>query len=201
QRRLVARCIESGQTAGNVDILDPAQQVPLAEDGRQPASQLSQAQGLATKQHLRQAWLPRQLTQSSAVFAQCPTAATALKGTQLNQQVPALLQGGGGRWVEPDQFSGIVHTPARQLQCQRRQIGLQDLRRTLGHQLGVLIGGPQAIADTRLGTAGASCPPPARKPAPGTGRSRSPPAPRRWSGWSRQWAWPAPPCAAPVGPG
>ena len=89
------------------------------------------------------------------MFGQCPTAATALKSTQLNQQIPALLQGGGRRWVEPDQFGGIVHTPARQLQCQRRQIGLQDLRRTLGRQLGMLIDGPQAIADTRLGTAGA----------------------------------------------
>src|SRR5690606_2669464 len=106
QRRLVARCIESGQPAGNVGILDPAQQVPLAEAGRQPASQLSQAQSLAAQQHVRQARVHRQLTQSSAVFGQCPTAATALKSTQLNQQIPALLQGGGGRWVEPDQFGG-----------------------------------------------------------------------------------------------
>ena len=59
--------------------------------------------------------------------------------------------GSARRWIQPTQLIG-PDTPARQLQGQTGQIGLEDLGATVGRQLIVLSLGPQPVAHPRLQT-------------------------------------------------
>jgi hypothetical protein len=61
-----------------------------------------------------------------------------------------------GRRIEPAQRRGLPHAPAGELQCQRREIGVDDLgRRERGEgRVGTLT--PRAVADTRLEPSGAA---------------------------------------------
>ncbi|MDT4839478.1 hypothetical protein FQZ97_732700 [compost metagenome] len=85
-------------------------------------------------------------------------AAVLGQGAETLQQVAALGVGRGRRRVEPGQFVGIADTPARQLQGQAGEVGLEDFRAAVGSQLLMLRLRPEPVAGPRLqppGTAGA----------------------------------------------
>src|SRR5256885_11392720 len=62
------------------------------------------------------------------------------------EQIPRAAQLRGGRRVEPAQRRGIPCAPARQLQRQRREVGVQDLRRSERRQTRVRALAPCPVA-------------------------------------------------------
>ncbi len=81
-------------------------------------------------------------------------ASGAVECTEPGEQIPRAAQLCGGRRVQPAQRPGITCTPARQLQRQRREVGVGNLgrRERCQSRLGTLA--PRPVADTRRQAAG-----------------------------------------------
>src|SRR5690349_14904809 len=75
---------------------------------------------------------------------------------EIAEQRAGLRVGGDGWRVEPGERGRIAGTPARELQRDRPQISLEDLRRREWRQQALLVLGPEAKANAGLEPAGAT---------------------------------------------
>src|SRR5690606_16020509 len=69
-----------------------------------------------------------------------------IEGAEQLQELDCLRVRAGGRRVEPTQLHRIAHTPRCELERERRQVGLDDFRRTVSGKSCMLRLTPQAIA-------------------------------------------------------
>jgi hypothetical protein len=67
------------------------------------------------------------------------TAAGCIEGAELGEQRPCLREGGRGRRVEPSELGRVPDSSRRQIERERREVGLKDLGRGPLGQLGVLL--------------------------------------------------------------
>ena len=102
--------------------------------------------------HVRQA---RMKTEQGHRAAMGREPALMIDRVEIAEQRAGLRVGGGGRRVEPGERGRIASAPARELQGDRRQIGLEDLRRREWRQQALLVLGPEAIANAGLEPTGA----------------------------------------------
>ncbi len=130
--------------------------IALTEQGRDVAGHVRQAQCLSAQQQMGDTWMRRQFGHRLAVPGQC------YLFSRLGRQSPKALEQVAGlsisrsrRDIEPDQLLDR-HAPARQLQGQPGQIGLENLGTAVGRQLFMLGLGPQAIAHAGLQAPGPS---------------------------------------------
>lgn len=136
---------EQGETAVQVGAAATLY-VTFAEQRRYVASQFAKAEGLAAQQQVGNARMGRQFGHRLAMGTQ---RAAGVQRPQPPEQLAGLGVGRRGRRVEPGQLLRR-HAPARQLQGQPGQIGLEDFRRAVGRQLLMLALRPQAVAYARL---------------------------------------------------
>ena len=123
-----------------------AQQIAFRQQRRQLRGERQRSQHARTQQHVRQARMRRDTRQLAPVRGD---AGGAVQCAETLEQIPRAAQLCGGRWVEPAQRRGIPCAPARQLQRQRREVGVQDLRRSERRQTRVRALAPRPVADTR----------------------------------------------------
>ena len=62
-----------------------------------------------------------------------------IEGAELDEQTACLGEGGSGRWVEPAKLRGIRNADGGEVQGQRCQVRLQDLRGSTGGKRGVFL--------------------------------------------------------------
>ena len=146
-----AIAVEGFETVAEVHI--PAAETALGQQGGDLRRQQRLPPGCAAHDHVRQPGRQRQAGERLAVGGQ---GALPVQRLQPDQQRPRLVEGRGGRRIEEGQAGRVTGAPAGQVERQARQIRLKNLRpaeRNQGPGLGLL---PQAVADARLGAAGAA---------------------------------------------
>ena len=55
-------------------------------------------------------------------------AAACIEGAELGEQRPCLRESGRRRQVEPPELGGVPDSSRRQIERERREVGLEDLR-------------------------------------------------------------------------
>ena len=174
QRSTVQR-VESGAQVRIGRAGSAAHWVALGKHRRDLAGEPREAETARTQHHVAE---PRMHAQRGHLAPERRRAARGVDRLEPLQQVASLRERRRGRRIEPRQGSRIETSPARELECERREIGLEDLRRRLRQQRRVHRLAPQSVTDARLPCAlrdrGAGRPTRARCAPSRAGSSRSP---------------------------
>ena len=106
-----ARIIKQRKPIAEISVVGAAQQITFIHHSSNARRQLAETQALPFDQHVRQPWVHRQARQHATMLGQLPVGAIAHQRTKALQQLPALLQCGGRRRVEPNQFIRLLNAP------------------------------------------------------------------------------------------
>ena len=147
--RRAVLCAHELEARADIRIARPrtcVQQIAFRQQCRELRGERQLSEHARTQQHVRQARMHDETRQLAPVRG---NASGAVQCPETGEQIPRAAQLCGRRRIEPAQRLGIPCAPARQLQRQRREIGVQDLRRRERCQsrLGALA--PCPVADTR----------------------------------------------------
>ena len=130
----------------------PRQQVALGQERGQLRRERHEPERAGLEQQVRQARVQRQARHLAPVRADAPL---PIERPQACEQVARARQLRRRRRVEPAQRRRVPRAPAGELQRERRQIRIEDLRRRVGGERGVRTLAPGAVAHPGLRAAGA----------------------------------------------
>jgi hypothetical protein len=151
----VAQCVDSKR---EVDIrygVAASKHVALRQESRDIAGESFRANLLCAEQHVSEARVDRQAGHRPA--APCDASA-CIEGLELGQHLDRLRERGRRRWIEPRELERVGDAGRGEIECQRRQVGVQDFGRRLIEKVQRLVLVPEAIAHTGCQAAGASAP-------------------------------------------
>ncbi len=159
--------------------------VAVLEQGRETGGNRNHAVLACQEEQVRQAGMGSQLGHAPPVGGD---AARLIQRPQLPEQRSRLGQRGGGRGVKPPERRRVGDPGGRQLQRERRQVGLEDLGGIPRQEVGVLPLGPEPVADARGRPPGAPPPLVGRRPGDPDGREPRHAVPGREPRHARQAA-------------
>ena len=118
------------------------QRIALADEPRDVARQFGKTQLRAALDHVRE---PRMRAEARHATSERRGLPAFVDRLEPMQQVLRLRQRRQRRRIEPGERARIAGTPAREFQCERREVGLEDFRRGLRRQRCMSGLGPQPI--------------------------------------------------------
>ena len=124
-----------------------AQRVALADQRGEVAGKPAIAARARRDEHVRDARVQAELRH---LLSMAGDARLVVERAERAQHLARLAEVAGGRLVEPAQLRRVARAPARELEGEPREVGLEDLRRREGGQGAVLGLRPQPVAGARL---------------------------------------------------
>jgi len=143
----VSAC-ENLQAAAQVGVALPresVERIALAQQRGEMTGRRAHHSGCSLEDHVRQPGVETE--RDHAAPASCRTTC-GVDGTQPLQQVLRLFEMSPWRRIQPGERGGIGAAPAGELECERREVRFEDLRRRLGRQCALLGLAPEAVAHT-----------------------------------------------------
>ncbi len=157
-RRRLAAAMQQVDPQRDVRILHTtrtAQQVALREYCGEVAGQPCRAEAFPCEQHVRQPGMRPEPVHDPSLGGD---AARGVECTEAGQQVAGLGEIGGGRWVEECEVGRVGDTPGSEVESQRGEVRVRDLRRRGRLQAAGLVLRPQPVAHARCSATGAAAP-------------------------------------------
>ena len=145
-RGITTQCLE---TTANVSVSAAGaalEHITFAEKRRKVAGLIMQVQISGTQEHVCEPWMHTKLEHVTTCRGDTPV---RVEGVQTSEQFARLLIGRLRRRIEPAQLLRVRHVPGGEVQCQWREVGLEDLGRRLGFQRCLRALGPKPVAHAR----------------------------------------------------
>ena len=128
-----------------------AQRVALREHAREFAAEAGVAERPCAQHQVRE---PRVRAECGHLAPERRDATVGVERLETRQQVACLGERREWRRVEPGERARVAGAPAGELERERREVGLENLRGRVRQQRRVRRLAPQPVADARRGTAG-----------------------------------------------